>query len=344
MVETIQWTQDGVVMIDQTRLPRDVAYVTCATYNEVADAIRSMVIRGAPAIGVAAAMGVALGAMHAADLEREMPVICETLAQTRPTAVNLFWAIDRMKQLYASMRGSEPAAIRERLVLEAQRVRDEDLAINQKIGSFGAPLVPDGKTVLTHCNAGALATAGYGTALGVVRAAIEGGKKIDVFADETRPFLQGARLTVWELQQDGIEATLIADNMAGHFLRSGRIGCVVVGADRIAANGDVANKIGTYSVAVLAKENCVPFYVAAPISTLDLSLESGDQIPIEQRAANEVTHVYGVHVAPAGIGVENPAFDVTPNRYVAGIITERGVARAPYTESLRALMNAKDSQ
>ena len=336
-VETIEWTPQGVIMIDQTKLPGEVTFVTCATYNEVADAIRSMVIRGAPAIGVAAAMGVALGALQASDLEAEMPVICETLAQTRPTAVNLFWAIDRMKQVYASVRGSDAAAIRERLVLEAQRVREEDLAINEKIGSFGAPLVPDGKTVLTHCNAGALATAGFGTALGVVRAAVREGKKIDVFADETRPFLQGARLTAWELQRDGIETTLITDNMAGHFLKSGRIGCVVVGADRIAANGDVANKVGTYGLAVLAKENNVPFYVAAPISTLDLTLESGDKIPIEERAGKEVTHIQGLAIAPEGIKVANPAFDVTPNRYVSAIITERGIARAPYTEQLRQL-------
>jgi methylthioribose-1-phosphate isomerase len=336
-VETIEWTPEGVVMIDQTKLPTEVTFVTCATYNEVADAIRSMVIRGAPAIGVAAAMGVALGALQASDLEAEMPLICDTLAQTRPTAVNLFWAIDRMKQVYASVRGSDPASIRERLVLEAQRVRDEDLAINEKIGSFGAPLVPDGKTVLTHCNAGALATAGFGTALGVVRAAVQQGKKIDVFADETRPFLQGARLTAWELQRDGIETTLITDNMAGHFLKSGRIGCVIVGADRIAANGDVANKVGTYGVAVLAKENNVPFYVAAPISTLDLTLESGDKIPIEERAGKEVTHIQGLPIAPEGIKVANPAFDVTPNRYVSAIITERGVARAPYLEQLRQL-------
>jgi methylthioribose-1-phosphate isomerase len=336
-VETIEWTPQGVIMIDQTKLPGEVTFVTCATYNEVADAIRSMVIRGAPAIGVAAAMGVALGALQASDLDAEMPVICETLAQTRPTAVNLFWAIDRMKQVYASVRGSDAAAIRERLVLEAQRVREEDLAINEKIGSFGAPLVPDGKTVLTHCNAGALATAGFGTALGVVRAAVREGKKIDVFADETRPFLQGARLTAWELQRDGIETTLITDNMAGHFLKSGRIGCVVVGADRIAANGDVANKVGTYGLAVLAKENNVPFYVAAPISTLDLTLESGDKIPIEERAGKEVTHIQGLAIAPEGIKVANPAFDVTPNRYVSAIITERGIARAPYTEQLRQL-------
>jgi len=336
-VETIDWTPTGVVMIDQTRLPRETVYVTCRSYVEVADAIRTMIIRGAPAIGVAAAMGVAIGALQARDLEAEMPAICETLAKTRPTAVNLFWAIERMRKLYESLRGEPLDAIRGRLVREAQQIKLEDIAINRAIGVNGAPLVPDGKTVLTHCNAGALATAGFGTALGVIRAAVEAGKKIDVFADETRPFLQGARLTAWELQQDGIETTLITDNMAGHFLKSGRIGCVVVGADRIAANGDVANKIGTYSVAVLAKENNIPFYVAAPISTLDLTLVSGDQIPIEERSVAEVTHVQGVHVAPDGIRVANPAFDVTPNRYVTAIVTERGVARAPFEESLRAL-------
>ena len=336
-IETIEWTPAGVVMIDQTRLPRETAFVTCRTYIEVANAIKTMIIRGAPAIGVAAAMGVAIGALHSENLDADMPVICETLAKTRPTAVNLFWAIDRMKKLYASIRLESLTTIRERLILEAQNVREEDIAINKAIGRHGAPLVPDGKTVLTHCNAGALATAGFGTALGVIRAAVELGKKIDVFADETRPFLQGARLTAWELQRDGIETTLITDNMAGHFLKSGRIGCVVVGADRIAANGDVANKVGTYGVAVLAKENNVPFYVAAPISTLDLTLTSGELIPIEERSALEVTHVQGVHVAPDGIKVANPAFDVTPNRYVTAIITERGVARAPFTESLKGL-------
>ena len=339
MVETIQWTAAGVVMIDQTRLPREEQYVTCRDYREVAEAIRSMVIRGAPAIGVAAAMGVAIGVLHAdpSRLDAEFETICATLAATRPTAVNLFWAIDRMKKLYSAIRACPIEEIRRRMVEEARQIRLEDIAINEAIGRHGAPLVPDGKTVLTHCNAGALATAGYGTALGVVRAAIAAGKHIDVFADETRPFLQGARLTVWELQHDGIAATLITDNMAGHFLKSGRIGCVVVGADRIAANGDVANKIGTYTVAVLARENGVPFYVAAPISTLDLSLPSGDGIPIEQRAASEVTHVFGVPVAPEGVRVENPAFDVTPHRYVDAIVTERGVARAPYTESLARL-------
>ena len=339
MIETILWTPAGVVMIDQTKLPREEVYVTCTTFEEVADAIRTMVIRGAPAIGVAAAMGVAIGVLKAdpARLDSQFERICATLAATRPTAVNLFWAIDRMKRVFAEVRGESIEKIRERLIAEAQQIRLEDIAINESIGRHGAKLVPDHKTVLTHCNAGALATAGYGTALGVVRAAVAAGKVIDVFADETRPFLQGARLTVWELQHDGIPATLITDNMAGHFLKSGRIGCVVVGADRIAANGDVANKIGTYSVAVLAKENGVPFYVAAPISTLDLALATGAGIPIEQRGAAEVTHVFGVPVAPEGVAVENPAFDVTPNRYVTAIITERGVARAPYEESLRVL-------
>ncbi|MBK7928371.1 MAG: S-methyl-5-thioribose-1-phosphate isomerase [Bryobacterales bacterium] len=339
MVETIQWTQAGVVMIDQTKLPREVVYVTCKNYEEVAVAIVDMIIRGAPAIGVAAAMGVAIGALKAdpARMDEEMERICARLAGTRPTAVNLFWAIDRMKRLYATLRGKPVEEIRAALVAEAQLVKVEDIEINRAMGRHGAPLVPEGKTVLTHCNAGALATAGYGTALGVIRAAIEAGKKIDVFADETRPFLQGARLTAWELQQDGIPTTLITDNMAGYFMRQGRIGCVVVGADRIASNGDVANKVGTYSVAVLAKENGVPFYVAAPISTLDLTLASGDEIPIEQRSAKEVTEVFGVPVAPEGIAVQNPAFDVTPSKYVTAIITERGVARAPFVDSLRML-------
>src|SRR6202790_5344302 len=328
MVETIEWTADGVVMIDQRLLPRQQVFVTCRTYQEVAEAIKTMVIRGAPAIGVAAAMGVALGVQQDADFE----TVCATLAATRPTAVNLFWAIDRMRRRRASLQDASHGEIVRCMIQEAQQVRQEDIALCMAIGRHGAALVPDGKTVLTHCNAGALATAGYGTALGVIRAAVEAGKNIDVFADETRPFLQGSRLTVWELQHDSIPTTLITDNIAGHFLRSGRIGCVVVGADRIASNGDVANKIGTYSVAVLAKENGVPFYVAAPVSTLDLSLTDGNQIPIEQRAAEEVTHVQGVAIAPDGTAVENPAFDVTPNRYVTAIITERGVAYPPYGE------------
>ncbi len=337
MVETIEWTDAGVVMIDQTRLPREQVFVTCRSYVEVAVAIRSMVIRGAPAIGVAAAMGVALGVQEDADFDR----VCETLASTRPTAVNLFWAIERMRALWASLKGAPRAERVRRMIEEAKNIRLDDIAICQAMGRHGASLVPDGKTVLTHCNAGALATAGYGTALGVIRAAAAVGKKIDVFADETRPFLQGARLTAWELQQDGIPTTLITDNMAGHFLHSGRIGCVIVGADRIAANGDVANKIGTYSLAVLAKENDVPFYVAAPVSTFDLTLASGDAIPIEQRSAEEVTHVFGVPVAPENIAVQNPAFDVTPARYVTAIISERGVARAPYEEALKRLAEGK---
>jgi methylthioribose-1-phosphate isomerase len=340
MIETIQWTDEGVVMIDQTLLPSKEEFFTCRDYKDVAHAIRTMVIRGAPAIGVAAAMGVAIGVAQAdpADLDAQLAAISAELAGTRPTAVNLFWAIDRMNRIYREHRHLAYEELRDRLIAEARLVREEDIEINTAIGRHGAPLVPDGKTVLTHCNAGALATAGYGTALGVIRAAVDSGKKIDVFADETRPFLQGARLTVWELQRDGIDVKLITDNMAGHFLHSGQIGCVVVGADRIAANGDVANKIGTYSVAVLAKENNVPFYVAAPISTLDLTLDTGERIPIEERGAKEVTHVFGVQVAPHETAVRNPAFDVTPSRYVTAIVTERGVARAPYTESLRALV------
>ena len=336
MVETIQWTDAGVVMIDQTRLPREQIFVTCKSYRDVAEAIRSMVVRGAPAIGVAAAMGVALGVLEDADFES----VCNTLAGTRPTAVNLFWAIDRMRRLRASLNGATETEVRKRMIEEAKQIRLEDIAICEAIGRHGAALVPDRKTVLTHCNAGALATAGYGTALGVIRAAVESGKHIDVFADETRPFLQGARLTAWELQQDNIPTTLITDNMAGHFLRAGRIGCVVVGADRIARNGDVANKIGTYSLGVLAKENGVPFYVAAPVSTFDLTLSSGDDIPIEQRAPAEVTHVFGVQVAPENIAVANPAFDVTPARYVTAIVCERGVAHPPYEESLKRMASA----
>ncbi len=341
MVKTIEWTPDGVVMIDQTRLPAEETYVTCKDYRDVADAIRGMVIRGAPAIGVAAAMGVAIGVQHADpdNLDAEVREICAVLAATRPTAVNLFWAIERMRKRYQDLRasGSDADAIRRDLAAEAQRVLEEDIAINRAIGRHGAALLAEGAQVMTHCNAGALATGGYGTALGVIRAAVEGGNSVAVFANETRPFLQGARLTVWELQQDDIPVTLLTDNMAGHLLHNGKVGAVVVGADRIAGNGDVANKIGTYSVAVLAKENGVPFYVAAPISTLDLSLASGDQIPIEERNPAEVTQLQGVPIAPLGTTAIHPAFDVTPNRYVGAIITENGVARAPYVESLRKL-------
>jgi len=341
MVKTIEWTPEGVVMIDQRILPGEEAYVVCRNYEEVADAIRAMVIRGAPAIGCAAAMGMAIGALKASeeDLDAEMEKIARTLAATRPTAVNLFWGIDRMKQLYGELRakGVDVATLRQELVDEAEKVLEEDIEINKAIGRHGAALLPAEATVMTHCNAGALATGGYGTALGVIRGAIESGNPVAVIANETRPFMQGARLTVWELQQDDIPVTLLTDNMAGHTMRSGKVQAVVVGADRIAGNGDVANKIGTYSVAVLAKENDIPFYVAAPISTLDLTLDSGDQIPIEERAPEEVTHIGGKRIAPEGTKVMNPAFDVTPNKYVTGIITEKGVAKAPYTESLRAL-------
>lgn len=341
MVKTIEWTDGGVVMIDQRILPTEETYVTCKDYLEVADAIQTMVIRGAPAIGVAAAMGFAIGVQEASDenLDAQVEEISRVLAATRPTAVNLFWAIERMKRLYAVLRtqGVELPELRQRLIDEAKEVLRDDIEINKAMGRHGAALLPRGATVMTHCNAGALATGGYGTALGVIRAAIESGNPVAVMANETRPFMQGARLTVWELQQDSIPVTLLTDNMAGHMLKSGQVGAVVVGADRIAGNGDVANKIGTYSVAVLAKENNVPFYVAAPISTLDLSLTSGDQIPIEQRAAEEVTHIRGQQIAPAGTTAINPAFDVTPNRYVTAIITEKGVARAPFTESLKKL-------
>lgn len=345
MIKTLEWTDDGVVMIDQRLLPTEELYPVYRTYEEVAWAITEMVVRGAPAIGVAAAMGVALGMRDQAATTPEafdahFERVCQVLAATRPTAVNLFWAIDRMRTLYGQLRAANLplTTISERLVEEARTIHAEDIEINRTLGNFGAALMPEEGTVLTHCNAGALATAGYGTALGVIRAAVESGKQIDVFADETRPFLQGARLTAWELHHDGIPVTLITDNMAGHFMKLGRISCVVVGADRIAANGDVANKIGTYSVAVLARENNIPFYVAAPVSTLDLTMESGDEIPIEERNQREVTHVRDVALAPAGIRVANPAFDVTPNRYVAAIITEKGVARPPFRESLSALV------
>ena len=347
MVKTIEWTGDAVVMIDQTKLPAEEVYFTCRDYQQVAEGIRSMVIRGAPAIGVAAAMGVALGVKHAsaANLDKEMETICSTLAATRPTAVNLFWAIERMKKKYRQLRsaGADVSEVRAELEAEACRVLDEDIATNRAIGRHGAALLPEAARVMTYCNAGALATGGYGTALGVIRAAVEGGNPVAVIASETRPVLQGARLTVWELQQDNIPVTLLTDNMAGHVLRLGQVDAVIVGADRIAANGDVANKIGTYSLAVLAKENKVPFYVAAPLSTLDLALPTGDEIPIEERDAAEVTHWRGVPVAPPNTQVMNPAFDVTPNRYVGAIITEKGVARSPFVESLRELAGPGDS-
>ena len=347
MFKTIEWTDEGVRMIDQLLLPGEETYRTCRNYLEIANAIRSMVIRGAPAIGVAAAMGVALGvknsrAQTVAELRSEFETIADTISRTRPTAVNLFWAVKRMRELFEKSLvgegsdGEKIARVQKLLVEEGQRVLAEDIAVNEAMGKHGATLLKDSSTVLTHCNAGALATGGYGTALGVIRAAVEAGKKIDVFADETRPFLQGARLTAWELAKDGIPVTVITDNMAGHFMKQSKIQAVIVGADRIAANGDVANKIGTYSVAVLARENQIPFYVAAPLSTIDLSLATGDEIPIEERSPDEVTRWRGVQTAPNNVGARHPAFDVTPHRYVTAIITERGIARDPYTESLKA--------
>jgi methylthioribose-1-phosphate isomerase len=340
MFKTLDWTSEGVVMIDQRRLPGEEVYPVFRTYQEVAQAIKDMIVRGAPAIGVAAAMGVALGARQIQEsdpdrIKEQFQEVCNTLASTRPTAVNLFWAIERMRRIfYESFEQESLIQVQKALENEALQIYREDIELNRQIGHLGASLLPARANVLTHCNAGALATAGYGTALGVIRAAAEQGKQVRVYADETRPFLQGARLTAWELQKDQIPVTLITDSMAGHFMKSGKIDCVIVGADRIAANGDVANKIGTYSVAVLAKENGLPFYVAAPVSTLDLSLPSGDLIPIEQRPAIEVTHVQEVLIAPPGIDVANPAFDVTPHRYVTAIITEKGIARPPFSDSL----------
>lgn len=346
MIQTLEWTEQGVRFIDQTKLPTEEVYVTCQTHEQVADVIRNMVVRGAPAIGVAAGMGIALGvknsqAQSSGDLKRDFDSICEAIRKTRPTAVNLFWAIRRMQEKFEQLRNRPVAQIRQSLIEEAQRMHAEDIAANQAMGRHGATLMPSSGGVLTHCNAGALATAGYGTALGVIRAAVEQGKKIRVYADETRPFLQGSRLTAWELMKDEIPTTVISDNMAGTMMRQGKIGAIVVGADRIAANGDVANKIGTYSVAVLAKEHNIPFYVAAPISTVDLACPDGNQIPIEERNRTEVTHIAGKQMVPEGVEVENPAFDVTPAKYVTAIITERGIARAPFTEALRELAGAE---
>jgi methylthioribose-1-phosphate isomerase len=321
--------------------------VRCRTAAEVAKAIRTMVIRGAPAIGVAAAMGIALGmrkssATGTQKFAAEFYRTCELMAATRPTAVNLFWAIERMKRTFAAgaTAGESVDQIKDRLDREAEAIHDEDVASCRAIGAHGAAVVPGDARILTHCNAGALATAGYGTALGVVRGAVEAGKQVVVFADETRPFLQGARLTAWELVKDNIDTTVITDNMAGALMRQGRVNFVVVGADRIAANGDTANKIGTYAVAVLAREHGIPFYVAAPLSTIDLGTPDGAAIPIEERTSKEVTHVGGAQLAPDGARVWNPAFDVTPHHLIAGIITERGICRAPYAESLRAIVGS----
>src|SRR5216117_797566 len=342
MIQTLEWTESGVRFIDQTKLPNEEVYVTCTTHQQVADVIRNMVVRGAPAIGVAAAMGIALGiknskAENIDTLRQEFDSICDMIGKTRPTAVNLFWAISRMREKFELLSGKPISQIKQSLIEEAHRMHAEDIAANQAMGRHGAALMPASGGVLTHCNAGALATAGYGTALGVIRAAVEQGKKIHVYADETRPFLQGSRLTAWELMKDGIPTTVISDNMAGAMMKQGKIGAIVVGADHIAANGDVANKIGTYSVAILAKEHGIPFYVAAPWSTVDLATPDGEGIPIEQRNAKEVTHIAGKQMVTDGVQIENPAFDVTPAKYVAAIVTERGIIRAPYEESLRSL-------
>src|SRR5258708_2585430 len=345
MIKTVEWTNEGVRMLDQRLLPTEEKYLMLRSYEEIPDAIKKMVVRGAPAIGVSAAMGLALGANQSvgtsvADLEYDFKFMCKVMEATRPTAVNLFWAVERMRAGLARARTEtkDVEEVRNRLTEEALRIFQEDIESNRALGKFGGELIADGATVLTHCNAGALATAGdYGTALGVVRGAIDAGKRVAVIADETRPFLQGSRLTAWELAKDNIPVTVITDNMAGHVMKQGKVDCVVVGADRIAANGDTANKIGTYMVAVLAMQHKIPFYVAAPLSTVDLSTATGDGIPIEERDAKEVTHVQDHQMTPDGVGVHNFAFDVTPNELIAAIITDRGIARPPYTASLRTL-------
>lgn len=351
MIKTVEWTREGVRMIDQRLLPNEETYLLLRSWEEVAEAIKKMVVRGAPAIGVSAAMGLALGAnqsvgMSVADLEDDFGYMCQVMGQTRPTAVNLFWAIERMRNKFNREKALAKTVeeIKASLVNEALKIFQEDIEANRAIGRNGAPLIPDGATVLTHCNAGALATAGdYGTALGVIRGARDAGKRVAVIADETRPFLQGLRLTAWELAKDDIPVTVITDSMAGHVMKSMKVDCVVVGADRIAANGDTANKIGTYMVAVLAKQNNIPFYVAAPVTTLDLALLSGDQIPIEERDIREVTHLGDRQLGPDGVAVHNPAFDITPNELISAIITDKGVARAPYSNSLAALAGEKSA-
>ncbi|MBE9528065.1 MAG: S-methyl-5-thioribose-1-phosphate isomerase [Proteobacteria bacterium] len=342
MFKIVEWKSNTVVMIDQRILPAKEKYLVLRDYKAVAKAIKDMVVRGAPAIGVSAAMGFALGAIKVKTndkkvLLRELKKITKVLAATRPTAVNLFWALNRMNDFVEANAELSVEALKKALVAEAKRIHKEDIEINKAIGKNGGRLMKKNWTVLTHCNAGALATAGYGTALGVIRGAIEAGKNVKVFADETRPFMQGTRLTAWELKKDKIDVTLITDNMAGHMMSKGLIDAVVVGSDRIASNGDIANKIGTYMVAVLAKEHKIPFYVAAPLSTIDMAIKDGTEIPIEERDTKEVTHWAGKRVAPAGINVLNPAFDVTPAKFVAGIITEKGVATRPYRAAIKKL-------
>jgi methylthioribose-1-phosphate isomerase len=343
VAKPIEWTDEGVVMLDQRLLPTEEVSYTFTTYQDVAKAIKDMVIRGAPAIGVAAAMGVAIGVQKSSakslqELQQEFPVIFDALAKTRPTAVDLFWALDRMKRRFAelSSQTSDLAQIKTALIAEAKAVHLEKRASDEAIGRFGAEFMPSNGRVMTQCNAGALATGGIGTALGVIQIAVERGKKLHILVPETRPYLQGARLTAWELHRSNIPLTLITDNMVGHFLKQGNVGAIVTGADRIAANGDTANKIGTYQIAVLAREHNVPFYIAAPVSTFDLSIASGEQIPIEERSSAEVTEFKGIRIAP-DVHAAHPAFDVTPNRYITAIFTEQGVAKAPYNESLKAL-------
>jgi methylthioribose-1-phosphate isomerase len=343
VAKPIEWTDEGVVMLDQRLLPTEEVSYTFTTYQDVAKAIKDMVIRGAPAIGVAAAMGVAIGVQKSSakslqELQQEFPVIFDALAKTRPTAVDLFWALDRMKRRFAelSSQTSDLAQIKTALIAEAKAVHLEKRASDEAIGRFGAEFMPSNGRVMTQCNAGALATGGIGTALGVIQIAVERGKKLHILVPETRPYLQGARLTAWELHRSNIPLTLITDNMVGHFLKQGNVGAIVTGADRIAANGDTANKIGTYQIAVLAREHSVPFYIAAPVSTFDLSIASGEQIPIEERSSTEVTEFKGIRIAP-DVHAAHPAFDVTPNRYITAIFTEQGVAKAPYNESLKAL-------
>jgi methylthioribose-1-phosphate isomerase len=344
-VKTIEWRNGRVVMLDQRLLPMREVYRVYGHHRDVARAIKDMVVRGAPAIGVAAAMGIALGARTLrGDVAREFERLCRSFAGTRPTAVNLFWAIDRMRRVFSRNRHRSPDTLRMLLEREALAIHDEDVTVNRTLGQHGAALLEDGATVMTHCNAGALATAGYGTALGIVRAAVEAGKRIQVVACETRPFLQGARLTAWELKKDRIPVTLITDNMAGHVMQRGRVSCVIVGTDRTAANGDVANKIGTYGLAVLAHRHSIPFYVGAPISSIDLDCPSGDEIPIEERPGREVTHVFDRQIAPSGIRVSNPAFDVTPSELVTAIVTERGIARQPLARSLPRLVAGTEAR
>lgn len=345
MIIPVKWTDEGVLMLDQRLLPTEEKWLLLRSHNEVASAIRDMVVRGAPAIGISAAYGLALGMKNFVgtsilDMEDEFEYIADILRQTRPTAVNLFWAIERMRVVFQKSKSEEKSISEIKIILieEAKRIHDEDINAQEKIAEHGGNLISDGATILTHCNAGALATGGvWGTALGVIRGAKKQGKSVAVIADETRPYLQGARLTAWELVKDDIPVTLITDNMAGYMMRTGRVQAVVVGADRIAANGDTANKIGTYTVAVLARENKIPFYVAAPLSTIDMNCPTGDHIPIEERSSREITHIKDIQIAPEGVSIANPAFDVTPNDYISAIITERGVARPPYTESLKRL-------